>query len=67
MIQKMLLKYAYNDLRSHKWDTSFFEQEIIHYLMDIEDNIPKENVTVLAVNISPVPDCCVWKFKVTLV
>lgn len=30
MIQKMLLKYAYNDLRSHKWDTSFFEQEIIH-------------------------------------
>mgnify|MGYP003100170795 CR=1 FL=1 len=62
----MLLKYAYNDLRSHKWDTSFFEQEIIHYLMDIEDNIPKENVTVLAVlavNISPVPDAMFGNLK----
>ena len=59
-------KYAYNDLRSHKWDTSFFEQEIIHYLMDIEDNIPKENVTVLAVlavNISPVPDAMFGNLK----
>ena len=66
MIQKMLLKYAYNDLRSHKWDTSFFEQEIIHYLMDIEDNIPKENVTVLAglaVNVSPVPDAMFGNLK----
>ena len=68
MIQKMLLKYAYNDLRSHKWDTSFFEQEIIHYLMDIEDNIPKENVTVLAglaVNVSPVPDAMFGNLRVS--
>ncbi len=69
MIQKMLLKYAFNDMRSHKEDCSFFDQEIIHYLMDAEDNTPKENVTVLcglAVNVSPVPDAMLGN-EVTLV
>lgn len=59
MIQKMLLKYAYNDLRSHKEDYSFFDQEILDYLSDQDDNVPKDNITVLcglAVNVSPVPD-----------
>lgn len=66
MIQKMLLKYAFNDMRSHKEDCSFFDQEIIHYLMDAEDNTPKENVTVLcglAVNVSPVPDAMLGNLK----
>ncbi len=59
LIQKMLLKYAFNDLRAHKQDCSFFDEEIRHYLMNVEDNIPKENVTVLcgiASNVSPVHD-----------
>ena len=66
MIQKMLLKYAFNDMRSHKWDCSFFEQEIIHYLMNEEDNVPKDNVTVMcgvAVNVSPVPDAMFGNLK----
>ena len=66
MIQKMLLKYAFNDLRSHKEDCSFFDQEMLHYLMNICDNVPKENVTVLcglAVNVSPVPDAMFGNLK----
>ena len=34
MIQKMLLKYAYNDMRSHKEDCSFFDEEIKQVLMN---------------------------------
>ncbi|PJI06553.1 MULTISPECIES: hypothetical protein [Clostridium] len=59
MIQKMLLKYAFNDMRSNKEDCSFFDQEILHYLMNICDNLPKENITVLcglAINVSPITD-----------
>jgi hypothetical protein len=59
MIQKVLLKYAFNDMRSHKEDCSFFDKEILHYLMNESDNVPKENVTVLcglAINVSPIPD-----------
>lgn len=55
----MLLKYAFNDLRSHKDDITFFDEEILHYLLNESDNIPKANVTVLcglAVNVSPAPD-----------
>ena len=66
MVQKMLLKYAFNDMRSHKEDCSFFDQEIIHYLLNAEDNIPKGNVTVLcglAVNVSPVPDAMFGNLK----
>lgn len=66
MIQKMLLKYAFNDLRSHKEDCSFFNQEMLHYLMNLCNNVPKENVTVLcglAVNVSPVPDAMFGNLK----
>lgn len=59
LIQKMLLKYAYNDLRSNKEDCSFFDEEILHYILNESDDSPKLNVTVLcglAVNDSPVPD-----------
>ena len=34
----MLLKYAFNDMRSRKDDYSYFDEEILHFLMD-EKNI----------------------------
>ena len=66
MIQKMLLKYAFNDLRAHKADHTFFDDEILHYLLDESDNSPKDNVTVLcglAVNVSPAPDIMFGNLK----
>lgn len=66
MIQKMLLKYAFNDMRSHNEDCSFFDKEILHYLMNECDNVSKENVTVLcglAINVSPVPDVVYGNMK----
>ena len=66
MIQKMLLKYAYNDMRSHKEDCSFFNEEIKQFLMNSDDTIPKENITILcgiAVNVSPVPDAMFGNLK----
>lgn len=62
----MLLKYAYNDMRSRKEDCSFFDEEILEYLMDINNNVPKDNITVmcgLAVNVSPVPDSMFGNMK----
>ena len=59
MIQKMLLKYAFNDLRSQKDDTSFFTEGILTFLMNEEITNPLRTVTVLAglaVNTSPAPD-----------
>ena len=59
MIQKMLLKYAFNDLRAHQDDISYFDEELLQYLMNERDSNPKEYVSVLAglaVNVSPVPD-----------
>ena len=66
MIQKMLLKYAFNDMRSHKDDYSYFDEEILHFLMDEKDNVPKKYITVLcglAVNVSPVPDALLGNLK----
>lgn len=59
LIQKMCLKYAFNDLRSRRKDTSFFSEEIIEFLLDESKNEPLRNVTILAglaVNTSPMPD-----------
>lgn len=59
MIQKMLLKYAFNDMRSRKQDCSFFDKDIRHFLLDASNNLPLENLTILcglAVNVSPVPE-----------
>lgn len=59
MIQKMCLKYAFNDLRSRKKDTSFFSEEIIGFLLNENETEPLRNVTILAglaVNTSPMPD-----------
>ncbi|MCB7071642.1 hypothetical protein LIZ76_17175 [Caldibacillus sp. 210928-DFI.2.22] len=66
MIQKMLLKYAFNDSRSHKEDCSFFDKEILHYIMNPCDNAPKENVTVLcglAINVSPMHEAMFGNLK----
>ena len=65
-LQKMLLKFAYNDMRSHKDDISYFDNEIIHYLLNEADNTPKEYITVmggLAVNVSPLPDAMFGNLK----
>lgn len=59
MIQKVLLKYAFNDLRAHQDDISYFDEELLRYLMNEGDSNPKEYISVLAglaVNVSPVPD-----------
>ena len=59
MIQKMCLKFAYNDLRSRKKDISFFDDEVKDYLLHEENNEPLTNITLLsglAVNTSLVPD-----------
>lgn len=59
MIQKMLLKFAYNDLRSKKLDYSYYDEELISYLTDNDNDIAKKYVTImcgLAVNTSPMPN-----------
>lgn len=59
MVQKMLLKYAFNDLRSRKDDSSFFNKPILNFLLDENNRVPLNNVSVLAglaVNTSPAPD-----------
>lgn len=66
MIQKMCLKFAFNDLRSRKKDTSFFDKEIINFLIDKSKTEALKNVTILAglaVNTSPVPDCFFGNMK----
>ena len=57
---------AYNDMRSHKEDCSFFDEEIKQFLMNSNDAIPKANITILcglAVNVSPVPDAMFGNLK----
>ena len=59
LIQKMCVKYAFNDSRSRKYDTSFFDQDIRNWLLHEGDKTPKRNITILAglaVNTSPAPD-----------
>ena len=59
LIQKMLLKYSYNDMRSKKENTDFFDDNILRFLMNEDETEPLKNVTVLAglaVNNSPAPD-----------
>lgn len=66
MIQKMCLKFAFNDLRSRKKDTSFFDKEIINFLINKSKTEALRNVTILAglaVNTSPVPDCFFGNMK----
>lgn len=66
LIQKVLLKYAFNDIRSRKDDISFFDSDVIEYLLDENNKIPKENIIILAglaVNNTPVPDYMMGNLK----
>lgn len=59
MLQKMCLKFAFNDLRARKKDTSFFDDEVKNFLLNEGKKSPMRNITILAglaVNTSPVPD-----------
>ena len=59
LMQKVLLKYAYNDLRVHKENIDFYDEDILSYLMSEKEDKPKRNIILLgglAVNTSPVPD-----------
>lgn len=59
MLQKVCVKYAFNDCRSRGYDRSFFAQDIVQWLLNKEDDAPKRNITLmagLAINTSPAPD-----------
>ncbi|WP_243106608.1 MULTISPECIES: hypothetical protein [unclassified Blautia] len=59
MIQKMCLKFAFNDLRARKKEVSFFDDEVKEFLLNEEKSSPLGNITILAglaVNTSPAPD-----------
>lgn len=59
MLQKMLLKYAYNDLRARHGNTDFFNTNVRNFLINADNSAPLPNVTImagLAVNTSPAPD-----------
>lgn len=59
MVQKMCLKFAFNDLRARRKDVSFFDTDVKKFLLNEENNTPMKNVTILAglaVNTSPAPD-----------
>lgn len=58
LLQKMLLKFAFNDIRANRYEDSFFNSEIIEYLLNEEDNTPKQRVIILAglsINTSQIP------------
>lgn len=59
LIQKMCLKYAFNDLRSRKKKIDFFDDDIKNYILNENQSSPLRNITILAglaVNVSPMPD-----------
>lgn len=59
LVQKMCLKYAFNDLRSRKKDTVFFDNEIKDFIANDSLSTPLRNITImagLAINTSPMPN-----------
>lgn len=59
LLQKMCLKYAFNEMRSRRKDVSFFDDVVKTYLLNEAEKTPLRNVTLLAglaVNTSPAPD-----------
>ncbi len=44
---KVLLKYTYNDLRSHKKDTSLFDENIMDFLLNKEIKDLDKHITIL--------------------
>ena len=62
----MLLKYAFNDIRSRKEDCSFFDEDLLSFLMDETDSTPRSNISILcglAVNTSPMLDFMMGNLK----
>ncbi|MBU5676820.1 hypothetical protein KQI88_10355 [Alkaliphilus sp. MSJ-5] len=56
---KVLMKFTYNDLRSHKNDISFFDKGVLEFLLNKEKKDIGKHVTVLGglwVNTSPMPE-----------
>lgn len=51
LMQKVLLKYAYNDLRVHKENIDFYDEDILSYLMSEKEDKPKRNIILLV--------CCI--------
>lgn len=65
-LQKVLLKYAYNDMRASKLDCSYFDEELINYLLEEENNSAKQYVSLfagLAINTSPLPSAFLGNLK----
>lgn len=59
LLQKMCVKYAYNDCRVNKYNIGFFDDEIIDWLLDKQNYKPNTRITLmggLAINTSPVPN-----------
>ncbi len=48
MIQKMLIKFAYNDIRAHRDDVSFFTDKIKEFILNKNIITEIKNVTILA-------------------
>ncbi|MEJ8555328.1 hypothetical protein [Tepidibacter sp. Z1-5] len=56
---KVLMKYTYNDLRSHNDDVSIFDKESINFLLDKSQKKLNKCISIfggLCVNTSPVPE-----------
>lgn len=59
MLLKVLLKYMFNDLRAHRGDISFFDNDVIQFLLDENRTTLDKNITILSglsVNTSVMPD-----------
>ena len=70
LLQKVLLKYAYNDLRAHRRDVSFFDQEIRNYILDEANCVPMSNIIIMAgvaVNRTPAPDFLYGNLKLQMI
>ena len=69
MMQKVLLQYAYNDQRAHKCEAPFFDDEIIRFLLNEEENEARKNVLILAgtvANTTPAHDFMFGNLKLQL-
>lgn len=67
LVQKMLLKFTYNDSRAQKYDISYFDETVIDFLLDKEKNDSLNNVTImagLAVNYSPLHESVLGNTKI---
>ena len=59
MLQKLLMKYAYNDLRVRNRDTSYFTKDVMEFILEEEKTILDKKVTILsglAINTAVMPE-----------